>query len=124
MSRPTQVAASTYVSYLYRTITVYGQTFQIVPVQNIYTYCCSYTPNIAVTILVWALSISIATTLDIDNFFLFLLVLRCFSSQRLLLNNKVTGLQPAGLPHSDISGSIPVCRSPELFAAYHVFRRL
>ena len=35
----------------------------------------------------------------------------------------VTGLQPAGLPHSDISGSIPVCGSPELFAAYHVLRR-
>ena len=36
----------------------------------------------------------------------------------------VTGLQPAGLPHSDISGSKPVCSSPELFAAYHVLRRL
>ena len=34
-----------------------------------------------------------------------------------------TGLQPAGFPHSDISGSIPVCRSPELFAAYHVLLR-
>ena len=34
-----------------------------------------------------------------------------------------TGLQPDGLPHSDISGSIPVCRSPELFAAYHVLPR-
>ena len=38
--------------------------------------------------------------------------------------NMATGLQPAGLPHSDTSGSIPVCRSPEIFAAYHVFRRL
>ena len=36
----------------------------------------------------------------------------------------VTGLQPAGLPHSDISGSKPVCSSPELFAAYHVLLRL
>ena len=36
----------------------------------------------------------------------------------------VTGLQPAGLPHSDIAGSFPVCRSPALFAAYHVFLRL
>ena len=35
----------------------------------------------------------------------------------------VTGLQPDGFPHSDISGSIPVCRSPELFAAYHVLPR-
>ena len=34
-----------------------------------------------------------------------------------------TGLQPDGFPHSDISGSIPVCGSPELFAAYHVLPR-
>ena len=32
----------------------------------------------------------------------------------------VHGLQPCGFPHSDISGSLPVCKSPELFAAYHV----
>ena len=58
--------------------------------------------------------------------FLFLRVLRCFSSPGLLLNVniKMTGLQPDGLPHSDISGSIRVCQSPELFAAYHVLLRL
>ena len=57
-------------------------------------------------------------------FFLFLRVLRCFSSPgspQLLL---VTGLQPAGLPHSEMRGSIPVCRSPRLIAAYHVLPRL
>ena len=36
----------------------------------------------------------------------------------------VTHLQCAGLPHSDITGSIPVCSSPVLVAAYHVLRRL
>ena len=36
----------------------------------------------------------------------------------------VTGLQPVGFPHSEISGSVPVCRSPELIAAYHVLLRL
>ena len=58
--------------------------------------------------------------------FLFLRVLRCFSSPGLLLNVniKMTGLQPAGLPHSDICGSILACNSPQLFAAYHVLRRL
>ena len=40
------------------------------------------------------------------------------------LTQSVTGLQPAGLPHSDITGSIPVCSSPVLFAAYHVLHRL
>ena len=57
-------------------------------------------------------------------FFLFLRVLRCFSSPRSPQLTLVHGLQPCGLPHSDISGSIPVCRSPELIAAYHVLLRL
>ena len=36
----------------------------------------------------------------------------------------VTGLLPAGLPHSEISGSQVICTSPELIAAYHVLPRL
>ena len=36
----------------------------------------------------------------------------------------MTGLQPAGLPHSDILGSRAICASPKLFAAYHVLHRL
>ena len=35
----------------------------------------------------------------------------------------VHGLQPCGLPHSDMHGSTPVCGSPCLFAAYHVLPR-
>src|SRR5689334_23328022 len=33
-------------------------------------------------------------------------------------------MTPAGLPHSEIPGSKPVCGSPRLFAAYRVLRRL
>ena len=29
-----------------------------------------------------------------------------------------------GFPHSDICGSLCICHSPQLFAAYHVFLRL
>ena len=36
----------------------------------------------------------------------------------------MSGLLPDGLSHSEISGSNLVCKSPELFAAYHVFLRL
>ena len=36
----------------------------------------------------------------------------------------MTVVHTAGFPHSDISGSRPVCDSPKLFAAYHVFHRL
>ena len=36
----------------------------------------------------------------------------------------MTGVLPAGFPHSDICGSMIICISPQLFAAYHVFLRL
>src|SRR5665647_1189209 len=56
--------------------------------------------------------------------FLLLWLLRCFSSPRLLTLTSVTDLQPAGFPHSDITGSKLICSSPILFAAYHVLLRL
>ncbi len=62
--------------------------------------------------------------------FLFLWVLRCFSSPRSLLIHYfthvwITRLLPlVEFPHSDISGSMDICSSPKLFAAYHVFLRL
>ena len=37
---------------------------------------------------------------------------------------RMTGVLPAGFPHSDICGSRDICSSPQLFAAYHVFLRL
>ena len=33
-------------------------------------------------------------------------------------------MTPCGFPHSDIPGSMLICSSPRLFAAYHVFHRL
>ena len=78
--------------------------------------------------LVWALSISLAATLEIDV---------SFSSSGYLdvsvhrvppawlwIHHAVTEVCSAGFPHSDISGSLDICSSPKLFAAYHVFHRL
>ena len=57
--------------------------------------------------------------------FLFLRVLRCFSSPRSPHGLAVmAALQAAGLSHSEIRGSQAVCAYPRLFAAYHVLRRL
>ena len=59
-------------------------------------------------------------------FFLFLRVLRCFSSPgslpvaMYLPRDAIAG----GFPHSEISGSWAICASPELFAAYRVLHRL
>ena len=58
-------------------------------------------------------------------YFLFLRVLRCFSSPgspTAIL--RCGGIAPAGFPHSDIRGSQGICPSPRLFAACHVLRRL
>ena len=56
--------------------------------------------------------------------FLFLRVLRCFSSPGSPPRMRMTGLQPDGLSHSEIRGSKVICTSPRLVAAYHVLHRL
>ena len=62
--------------------------------------------------------------------FLFLRLLRCFTSPGIACFSlslfrkrryRITGIR---LPHSEISGSKRVCRSPKLIAAYHVLHRL
>ena len=83
----------------------------------------SYNPGIAVTIPVWAPSISLAATLEIDVSFFSSSYLDV-SVQRVSPHCWVTGLLPAGLSHSDICGSSLVCKSPQLFAAYHVLLSL
>ena len=72
---------------------------------------------------VWPLSISLAATLEIDVSFFSSSYLDV-SVQRVSSPRGVTGLLPAGLSHSDICGSSLVCKSPQLFAAYHVLLSL
>ena len=57
-------------------------------------------------------------------YFLFLRVLRCFSSPGSPRAWLGVGIAPDGFPHSDIRGSQGICPSPRLFAAYHVLLRL
>ena len=60
------------------------------------------------------------------SYFLFLQVLRCFSSLRSPPYNTVwiITLQVIGLSHSEIAGSKVICTYPALIAAYHVLHRL
>ena len=77
---------------------------------------------------VWPLAISLAATFAIEF---------SFSSSGYLdvsvhrvpfltlwIGVRMTGVFPAGFPHSDICGSLDICSFPQLFAAYHVFHRL
>ena len=77
---------------------------------------------------VWALPISLAATFGIDVSFsssgyLDVSVHRV-PFRTLWIGVRMTGVLPAGFPHSDICGSKIICISPQLFAAYHVFLRL
>ena len=77
---------------------------------------------------VWALSLSLAATQEIDVSFsssgyLDVSVPRV-PFHTLWIGVWMTEVCSAGFPHSDIRGSRDICSSPRLFAAYHVFLRL
>ena len=78
--------------------------------------------------MVWPLSISLAATLEIDFSFSSSGYLDV-SVHRVPLHTLWIGVWihevfSCGFPHSDICGSMDICSSPQLFAAYHVFLRL
>ena len=56
--------------------------------------------------------------------FLFLRVMRCFSSPGSPLAWQGAATACGGLPHSEIRGLTGICPSPRLIAACHVLRRL
>ena len=77
---------------------------------------------------VWPLTRSLAATCGIDVSFsssgyLDVSVHRV-PLHALWIGAWMTGVCPAGFPHSEIHGSRDICSSPWLFAAYHVFLRL
>ena len=79
-------------------------------------------------IAVWALSLSLAATQEIDVSFSsspYLDVsVQAVPFMQLCIYCMMTGVPPAGFPHSDIGGSMDICSSPPLFAACHVLLRL
>ena len=77
---------------------------------------------------VWPPSISLAATQEIDVSF-FSSGYSDVSLHRVPLHALWIGawiheVYSCGFPHSDIRGSLDICSSPRLFAAYHVFLRL
>ena len=88
---------------------------------------CGPQPRSACT-PVWALPRSLAATQGIDFSFsssgyLDVSVHR-LTFHTLWIHVWIHGVRPCGLPHSDIPGSMDICSSPRLFAAYHVLHRL
>ena len=111
--------------FAYGAVTRCGPTFQSVRLTFTSAWRRSYNPaSRFATPAVWALPRSLATTCGIIFIFSsygYLDVSVPHVRPRL---SRVSRSSLDGLPHSDISGSRCICHSPELFAAYHVLRRL
>ena len=117
VSRTTLDSTNLYSPFVYWTFTFYGMLSQNISTRIVNWYVVVRTPYVFL-LMVWALPISLATTLGIIFYFLFLWVLRCFSSPRSLLTCYFTHMQILELffssefPHSDIYGSMDICSSP------------
>ena len=107
----------------YRAFTVFGGVFQRLPLSCRLATAWSYNPGAAETAPVWAVPRSLATTCGI-TFVFFSYGYLDVSVPHVRLPYGMTGLLPAGLPHSEILGSKVICTYPKLIAAYHVLHRL
>ncbi len=106
--RPTQDTAMYNEPFAYRTITSYGLTFQLVQLNSL---CQSRSPTTPMSTLIGLACSAFARHYLRNHFcFLFLSLLRCFSSGGLRLLSPQ--LHCGGLPHSDTYGSTLVCNSP------------
>ena len=123
MSWVTQVSTGLLSVFAYWAVTVFGYDFHRILLTYFLPYRGSFYPTRAVTRVVWAVPRSLATTCGI-TFVFFSYGYLDVSVPHVRLPYGMAGLQPAGLPHSDIPGSTAICASPGLFAAYHVLRRL
>ena len=113
-------------SFAYGAFTLSGRLSQNLSARFVESFIQSEPHNAC--IVVWPLSLSLAATYEIDVSFsssgyLDVSVHRV-PFHTLWIGVWMTGVFPAGFPHSDICGSMDICSSPQLFAAYHVFLRL
>ena len=128
VSRVSQYSGSRSLNDLfpYGAFTLYGRLSQNLSANDQDIFCRSLPRYIAIP--VWALPISLAATLGIDVSFsssgyLDVSVHRV-PFHTLWIRVWMTEVYSAGFPHSDICGSMAICASPQLFAAYYVLLRL
>ena len=113
--------------FAYGTFTLFGQLSQNCSAKLVESIPRSEPRDARIP--VWALPFSLAATHRIDIF--------SFSSSGYLdvsvhrvpfltlwIGVRITEVCSVRFPHSEISGSMGICPSPKLFAAYHVFHRL
>ena len=127
MLRITQGLPGRFSVFAYRSLTFYGATFHPLLLTSDLPHRDPTTPMDKSTGLAYSLFARHYSGNRI--LFLFLRILRCFTSPRVAsLDYEFTqgypGITQDGLPHSEIHGSKRACRSPWLIATYYVLHRL
>ena len=113
-------------SFAYEAFTLFGGLSQNPSARIVESIMRSEPRNARIP--VWPLSISLAATLEIDfsfssSWYLDVSVPRV-PDVWLCIHHTTTEVCSARFPHSEICGSMCICHSPQLIAAYHVFHRL
>ena len=122
MSRPTQDTARYIKHFVYGPFTLYGWPFQTIPLYFISPQCSPTTPQlpkqlrfglfpVRSPLLRKSLLFSLPAPTQMFQF-------SAFASFRII------HLQCIGFPHSEMYGSLDICSSTYLIAAYHVLLRL
>ena len=113
-------------SFAYGAFTLFGRLSQNLSARIVESIMRSEPRDARIS--VWPLSISLAATLEIEFSFSSSGYLDV-SVHRVPFHTLWIGVWThegfsCRFPHSDICGSMDICSSPQLFAAYHVFHRL
>ena len=129
MSRGTQGTHRSQFAAIYRAVTVYGRSFQIVRLANWFVTPCDgpYNPTVHARwfglfrvrspLLAESRLFSLPAGTEMVHF-------PALSSFAYGLSGGSLGINQGGFPHSEIPGSKLICSSPGLIAACHVLHRL
>lgn len=118
-----------FVSFTYGTFTLYGLGFPSAHSVRYFEFLPVLNPDIYCYISVWALPLSLATTYGITVVFsscgyLDVSVPHVSPMHTMYSCTCTRAFISGGFPHSDTCGSMAICASPQLFAAYRVLLRL
>ena len=123
----TQVSDGRQSIFAYGALTLYGRLSHTFPLTDCFVTSICQTLQPHTCKQVWFGLFPVRSPL-LGEYFLFLQVLRCFSSLGALpptyvFSRRMLEVRSSGFPHSDIPGSKPVHGSPRLIAVFHVLHR-
>ena len=113
--------------FVYWAFTIFGMLSQNISTNNLPSLDAVRNPE-ELGSSVWPVAISLAATLAIEfSFFSYCYLdvsVHSVPLHRLCIYLWIHEFSSCRFPHSDIPGSMAICASPRLFAAYHVLLRL